>query len=206
MEIQEALYEALSRHRQDLHIDQTAHEGSLPRNGKNPATERDHELELQRTRQLEVIERCLSAVPEMAPVVNKGRRPLMSSPASPLPPPKIREQVPERPSTILEKTTPTFFAADDDEPYENPFTGLMVYPVTRNSAGPSGTQSRRHYPRDETQVRARPILRSFWPLSDPAYHSEPWKPRDSEFDNFAAVECHKLIPTNSWSSESGSEW
>ena len=205
MDIQEALYEALSRRRQDLHVEQKVQENNLPRNGKNPATESDHALELQRIRQLEVLERCLSAVPEMAPVVNKGGRPLMSSPASPPPPPKAKEQVPERPSTILEKTTPTYLAADDDEPYVNPFTGLMVYPVTRNSAGPSGTQSRRHYPKDETQVRARPILRSFWPLSDPVYHPEPRKPRDFEFDNFAAVECHKLIHTNSWSSDSGSE-
>jgi hypothetical protein len=162
MDVKATLYEALARHREDIHLQQTLRESSLPRKGKNPATENDHDDEQQRRHHLEALELCLSAVPEMVSIVNNGQL----SPKSPTPPPPPPAQ-PAQPASLSSfhaqspvfDPSPGFFADDDDEPYVNPFTGQMVYPKTKYSAGPSGTQSYSPARRDTfSQVMKSPFF------------------------------------------------
>jgi hypothetical protein len=136
------LYQALSHLREQLQIQNSELESTLPRKGKNRATDHDAELETQRRLTLDNIEHCLSTVPQMAEAAGDNKK---STPPATL---------------VWNDAKAAYFAlsstASDEEPYLNPFTDEFVYPESTSKfrPGPSGTQKN-----DDAKVGANPPAR-----------------------------------------------
>ncbi|KAA8900905.1 hypothetical protein FN846DRAFT_123936 [Sphaerosporella brunnea] len=152
------LYEALAHFRQQLHSQHQEHESSRPRNGKNRATEADEEVEAQRRLQLEAVENCLSAVPQMASVFSK--------------PPSEKILAPAAQASSCDGPEVVPITLAEEEPYINPFTGLMVYPESKYRPGPSGTQplskNPTPHPQPANRERENIWIEELEPRSEPA--------------------------------------
>jgi hypothetical protein len=172
------LYQALSQFREQVQIQSSELESALPRKGKNRATDRDAELETQRHLCLENIERCLSAVPQMAAAAATGVDDSNKKPTSS--PDKL----------IWNDAAAAYFAfssaAPDEEPYVNPFTGEFVYPESTSNfrPGPSGTQGN-----DDAKSTTPPARRHILPAPMVPAPSHPLaeRPRGFAQDNKSAI-------------------
>jgi hypothetical protein len=115
-----------------LEQEQEHRASNLPRAGKGVETTADLSHELSFRNRIAFLELCLQRVTQMASEVSK-----------PVSTPVKHNEVP--PSDHLYRTEEQSYVQEydmppDDEPYVNPFTGLLVVPKTLHAPGPSGSQ------------------------------------------------------------------
>lgn len=113
---------ALLFYRDHLVSEQEVRQQSLARKGKSPASVQDDATELAFEKDLASIDALLDAQHVEASITTVDSAADVSSPST--------------------NQAPTVTAIEDDEPYLNPFTGLLVIPETANGPGSSNSRGR----------------------------------------------------------------